>query len=131
MAKCDICGKGVSVAIQAIRLDNQVENLFVWDTEIKSLTERNIYKDQDGKEVFVSEYYYEDAKDIYSMYNISTFGKCNNCRSMLRGVLLFKASSSANCFNIRYRRIFCAGSPFNKQRKNRAFCKRNRQKYRR
>ena len=64
------CGKGTSVAIQAIRLDNQVENLFVWDKEIKSLTEKNVYKDKDGNDVFVSEYYYEDADDIYSMYNI-------------------------------------------------------------
>lgn len=64
------CGKGTSVAIQAIRLDNQVENLFVWDKEIKSLTEKNVYKDKDGKDVFTSEYYYEDAKDIYCMYNI-------------------------------------------------------------
>ena len=64
------CGKGVSVAIQAIRLDNQVENLFIWDKEIKSLTEKNIYKDKDGNDVFVSEYYYEDADDTYSMYNI-------------------------------------------------------------
>ncbi len=64
------CGKGTSVAIQAIRLDNQVENLFVWDKEIQSLTEKNVYKDKDGKDVFTSEYYYEDAKDIYSMYNI-------------------------------------------------------------
>lgn len=64
------CGKGTSVAIQAVRLDNQVENLFVWDKEIQSLTEKIVYKNKDGNEVFVSEYYYEDAKDIYSMYNI-------------------------------------------------------------
>ncbi|MBR7161761.1 MAG: hypothetical protein IKD07_05025, partial [Clostridia bacterium] len=64
------CGSGTSVAIQAVRLDNQVENLFVWDKEIQSLTEKNIYKDKDGNDVFTSEYYYEDAKDIYSMYNI-------------------------------------------------------------
>lgn len=64
------CGKGVSIAIQAIRLDNQVENLFVWDKEIQSLTEKNVFKDKDGNDVFTSEYYYEDAKDIYSMYNI-------------------------------------------------------------
>ena len=64
------CGKGTSIAIQAVRLDNQVENLFIWDTKIKSLTEKNVYKDKDGNDVFVSEYYYEDADDIYSMYNI-------------------------------------------------------------
>ena len=64
------CGKGTSIAIQAVRLDNQVENLFIWDTKIKSLTEKNVYKDKDGNDVFVSEYYYEDADDIYSMYNV-------------------------------------------------------------
>ncbi|MBQ3489548.1 MAG: hypothetical protein IJA86_03040 [Clostridia bacterium] len=64
------CGNGTSVAIQAIRLDNQVENLFVWDNEIKSLTEKNVYLDKNGNSVFSSEYYYEDATDIYSMYNI-------------------------------------------------------------
>ena len=64
------CGKGTSVAIQAVRLDNQVENLFVWDKEIQSLTEKNVYKDKDGNDIFCSEYYYEKAKDIYSMYNI-------------------------------------------------------------
>ena len=64
------CGKGTSIAIQAVRLDNQVENLFVWDKEIQSLTEKNVYKDQDGNDIFTSEYYYEDAEDIYSMYNL-------------------------------------------------------------
>ena len=64
------CGSGTSIAIQAVRLDNQVENLFVWDKEIKSLTEKNVYMDKNGNSVFSSEYYYEDAADIYSMYNI-------------------------------------------------------------
>ncbi|MBE6665814.1 MAG: hypothetical protein E7603_06310 [Ruminococcaceae bacterium] len=64
------CGKGTSIAIQAVRLDNQVENLFVWDKEVQSLTEKNVYKDKDGNDMFTSEYYYEDAADIYSMYNI-------------------------------------------------------------
>ena len=64
------CGKGTSIAIQAVRLDNQVENLFVWNKKIQSLTEKNVYKDQSGNDVFVSEYYYEKAYDIYSMYNI-------------------------------------------------------------
>lgn len=64
------CGKGTSIAIAAIRLDNRVENLFVWDKEIASLTETVTYKDKSGKDAFTAQYYYEDAADIYSMYNI-------------------------------------------------------------
>ncbi|MBQ2988995.1 MAG: hypothetical protein IKM00_01995 [Clostridia bacterium] len=64
------CGKGTSVAIHAVILDNKVENLFVWDKEIMSLSESVTYKDKSGNETFKAEYYYEDAADIYSMYNI-------------------------------------------------------------
>ena len=64
------CGNGTSIAIAAVRLDNQVQNLFVWDTEIASLTETIVYKDKSGNETFTAQYYYEDAKDIYAMYNI-------------------------------------------------------------
>ena len=64
------CGNGTSVAIQAVRLDNEVENLFIWDKEIQSLTETIVYKDAIGNDAFSAEYYYEDAKDIYAMYNV-------------------------------------------------------------
>lgn len=64
------CGKGTSIAIAAVRLDNRVENLFVWDKEIASLTETVTYKDKNGNDTFTSQYYYERAKDIYAMYNI-------------------------------------------------------------
>ena len=64
------CGNGTSIAIAAVRLDNQVENLFVWDTEIASLTETITYKDKSGNDTFTAQYYYEDATDIYAMYNI-------------------------------------------------------------
>ena len=64
------CGNGTSIAIQAVRLDNEVENLFIWDKEIQSLTETIVYKDAIGNDAFSAEYYYEDAKDIYAMYNV-------------------------------------------------------------
>ena len=64
------CGNGTSIAIQAVRLDNEVENLFIWDKEIQSLTETIVYKDAIGNNAFSAEYYYEDAKDIYAMYNV-------------------------------------------------------------
>ena len=64
------CAKGTSVAIHSVLLDNRVENLFVWDKEIMSLTERITYKDKNGNDTFTAEYYYEDSADIYAMYNI-------------------------------------------------------------
>ena len=64
------CGKGTSIGIHAVILDNQVENLFVWDKDIASLTETVVYKDKSGNESFKGSYYYERAADIYSMYNI-------------------------------------------------------------
>jgi len=64
------CGNGVSIAIQAVRLDNQVEHLFVWDKDIQSLTETITYKDKTGSDVFTAQYYYEDSSDIYAMYNV-------------------------------------------------------------
>jgi hypothetical protein len=64
------CGKGTSICIHAVILDNQVENLFVWDKDIASLTETVVYKDKSGNESFKGSYYYERAADIYSMYNI-------------------------------------------------------------
>lgn len=64
------CGRGTSIAIAAVRLDNRVENLFVWDKEIASLTETVTYKDKSGKDAFTAQYYYEKAQDIYAMYNI-------------------------------------------------------------
>ncbi|MBQ8496534.1 MAG: hypothetical protein IJ489_03645 [Clostridia bacterium] len=64
------CGSGTSVAIHALRLDNEVENLFLWDKNVASYTETISYKDKDGSEAFSSIYYYEKAEDIYSMYNV-------------------------------------------------------------
>lgn len=64
------CGNGTSIAIHAVILDNQVENLFIWDKEIMSLTETVAYKDKSGNDTFTAEYYYEDSSDIYAMYNV-------------------------------------------------------------
>lgn len=64
------CGSGTSVAIHALRLDNEVENLFLWDKEIASYTETLLYKDRSGNDAFSAEYYYEKAEDIYSMFNV-------------------------------------------------------------
>ena len=64
------CGNGTSIGIHAVILDNQVENLFVWNKEIASLTETVVYKDKSGIDTFNAEYYYEKSKDIYSMYNV-------------------------------------------------------------
>ena len=64
------CGNGTSIAIHAVRLDNEIEHLFVWDQEIRSLRETVTYKDKAGNDTFSAEYYFEDATDIYSMYNV-------------------------------------------------------------
>lgn len=64
------CGNGTSVAIHALRLDNEVENLFLWDQTVASYTETVRYLDKDGNENFSASYYYEKAQDIYSMYNV-------------------------------------------------------------
>ena len=64
------CGSGTSVAIHSVILDNQIENLFIWDKEIMSLTETVTYKDKSGNDTFSAEYYYEDSSDIYAMYNV-------------------------------------------------------------
>ena len=72
------CSGGVSVGIHALRLDNQVENLFLWDSkvlgyDIASHTETVTYKDRAGADIFTAEYYYEEAQRLYSndaMYNI-------------------------------------------------------------
>lgn len=64
------CGSGTSIAIHAVILDNKVENLFVWDKDVLSLTETIVYKDKSGNEAFKADYYYEEAADIYAMYNV-------------------------------------------------------------
>ena len=64
------CGKGVSVAIHALRMDNEVKNLFLYDKDVVSYQEQIVYKDKTEKDVFTSSYYYEKANDIYSMYNV-------------------------------------------------------------
>ncbi len=67
---CVSCGNGVSVAIHALRMDNEVENLFLYDGNVTAYTERIVYKDRAGNDVFASSYYYEKANDIYAMYNV-------------------------------------------------------------
>ena len=64
------CGSGTSVAIHAVILDNEIENLFVWDKEVLSLNETIVYKDKSGNDAFRADYYYEEAADIYAMYNV-------------------------------------------------------------
>ncbi len=63
------CGSGTSIAIGALRLDNQVENLFKF-TNAVSYRETLTYTDKDGNPTFTAEYYYEVAEDIYSAYNL-------------------------------------------------------------
>ena len=63
------CGSGTSIAIGALRLDNQVENLFKF-TDAVSYRETLTYTDKDGNPTFTAEYYYEVAEDIYSAYNL-------------------------------------------------------------
>ena len=68
------CGSGTSIAIGALRLDNQVENLFKF-TDAVAYNETLVYTDKDGAPMFTAEYYYEVAEDIYSTYNlIETIG---------------------------------------------------------
>ena len=64
------CGSGTSVSIHALRMDNEVENLFLYDKSVASFEETVIYKDADGTDAFSASYYYEKAEDIYSMYNV-------------------------------------------------------------
>lgn len=64
------CGSGTSVAIHALRMDNEVENLFLYDKSVVSFAETVVYKDAEGNDVFSSNYYYEKANDIYAMYNV-------------------------------------------------------------
>ena len=67
---CVSCGSGVSVAIHALRLDNEVKNLFLYDEDVIAYTEQIVYMDKEGKDAFTSSYYYEKAEDIYAMYNV-------------------------------------------------------------
>ena len=68
----------MSVGIHALRLDNEVANLFLWDKsvlsyEILSHSESIVYKNVDGEDIFSAEYYYEEADRLYTndaMYNI-------------------------------------------------------------
>ena len=67
---CVSCGSGVSVSIHALRMDNEVKNLFLYDKDVTSYAEQIVYKDPAGKDVFSASYYYEKADDIYAMYNV-------------------------------------------------------------
>ncbi len=63
------CGNGTSIAIGALRLDNEPLNLFKF-TEAQSYHEIITYQDANGNETLTAEYYYEKAEDIYSVYNV-------------------------------------------------------------
>ncbi len=63
------CKNGTSIAIGALRLDNQVENLFKF-TDAVAYNEIVTYTDKQGTPVFTAEYYYEVAEDIYAAYNV-------------------------------------------------------------
>lgn len=64
------CTNGISVSIYTIRLNNEIKNLFLYDAETVSFMERLTYTDREGNHMFTCEYYYEEAQDIYSMYNL-------------------------------------------------------------
>lgn len=63
------CGSGASIAIGALRLDNEVMNLFRFAGAV-AYDETLHYFDKDGNSVFTAEYYYEVAEDIYAAYNL-------------------------------------------------------------
>ncbi len=63
------CGSGTSLAIGALRLDNEVVNLFKF-TDAIAYGETLTYTDKNGAPAFTAEYYYEVAEDIYSTYNL-------------------------------------------------------------
>ncbi|MBQ9747838.1 MAG: hypothetical protein IJV98_03535 [Clostridia bacterium] len=63
------CGGGASIAIGALRLDNEVVNLFKF-TDIIAVSETVTYTDGEGAPVFTAEYYYEEAEDLYEVYNV-------------------------------------------------------------
>lgn len=63
------CGSGTSIAIGALRLDNEVLNLFRFAGAV-AYDETIQYFDKDGSSVFMAEYYYEVAEDIYAAYNL-------------------------------------------------------------
>lgn len=63
------CGSGASIAIGALRLDNEVVNLFKF-TDAIAYNETLVYTDKEGTPIFTAEYYYEVAEDIYVAYNL-------------------------------------------------------------
>ena len=63
------CGSGTSIAIGALRLDNEVENLFRF-TDAVAYDETLVYTDKNGVPTFMAKYYYEVAEDIYAAYNL-------------------------------------------------------------
>ncbi len=63
------CSGGTSIAIGALRLDNEPMNLFKF-TDTQSYHEVITYQDTNGNETFTAEYYYEKAEDIYAAYNL-------------------------------------------------------------
>ncbi len=64
------CGEGASIAIGALRLDNEVKNLFKF-TDAVSYNETVTYLNADGTPAFTAEYYYEVAEDLYAGYNLT------------------------------------------------------------
>ncbi len=64
------CNQGTSIAIGALRLDNEVENLFKF-TSIVAYDEKITYYDATGTVAFSASYYYEKAEDIQkAVYNV-------------------------------------------------------------
>ncbi len=63
------CESGTSIAIGALRLDNEVTNLFKF-TDAVAYHETVSYQDQTGATTFTATYYYEKAEDIYAVYNL-------------------------------------------------------------
>lgn len=64
------CGPGASISIYAVRLDNQIKNLFLRCADMAAYRETITYWDENGKEAFSYSLYYERSEDIYSGYNI-------------------------------------------------------------
>ncbi len=63
------CGSGTSLAIGALRLDNEPINLFRF-TEILSYDETVTYTDVEGSPLFTANYYFETAEDAKYSYNV-------------------------------------------------------------
>lgn len=64
------CTNGASISIYRIRLNNEIENLFIGNRDINSYRETISYVNKDGSPRFSYDIYYERASDIYSGYNL-------------------------------------------------------------